>query len=172
MTGNKGVYTTSLRQKGQTPQTISPSITFWLQKWYHTCRGGEGETQQRVYHCIKMYSGFYWHTFHMFTSARRHTQYCTSLKDLAQNLTQNYQTKLKCRVATSEYTYEGLLTLYTRLDKSYTIFLQHDILKSSYSIFFVCFFESLAVKPCCTPKWRNTVQDYENKFSLHTTIES
>lgn len=31
------------------------------------------------------------------------------------------QTKLKCRVATSEYTYEGLLSLYTRLDKSYTI---------------------------------------------------
>lgn len=69
---------------------------------------GMGETRQRVYHCIKMYSGFYWHTFHMFTSARRHTQYCTSLKVLAQNITQNYQTKLKCRVATLEYTYEGV----------------------------------------------------------------
>jgi len=45
-----------------------------------------------------------------------------------------YQRKLKCRVATSEYTYEGLLSLYTRLDKSYTIFLQRNILKSSYSI--------------------------------------
>lgn len=43
-----------IETKGQTPQTISPSITFWLQKWFCTCRG----KQQPVYHCIKTYSGF------------------------------------------------------------------------------------------------------------------
>ncbi len=74
-----------IETKGQTPQTTSPSITFWLQKWYRTCRGKHNS----VYHCIKMYSGFIDIHSILFTSARRHTQYCTSLKVLAQNITQN-----------------------------------------------------------------------------------
>lgn len=70
------------------------------------------------------------------------------------------------RVATPEYTYEGLLSLYTRLDKSYTIFLQHHILKSSYSfwIFIRQIVMHSKVKEYCTGLRKQSQFTYNNKI--------
>lgn len=70
------------------------------------------------------------------------------------------------RVATPEYTYEGLLSLYTRLDKSYTIFLQRHILKSSYSfwIFIRQIVMHSKVKEYCTGLRKQSQFTYNNKI--------
>lgn len=66
----------------------------------------------------------------------------------------------------SEYTYEGLLSLYTRLDKSYTIFLQRHILKSSYSIWIYSRQTMMhsKVKEYCTGLRKQSQFTYNNRI--------
>lgn len=102
-----------------------------------------------------MYSGIYWHTFYRLNSCKLEAHPVLHfIKSSGSKHNPEYQTKQRWRVATSEYSY-FVVSLYTRLDKSYIIFLPY--FKSPNSSFVV--FQSLMYLTA-----ENTVQDYEKIY--------